>query len=575
LNWYKTGTITVTNGSPTITGAGTLWVDTGTLFPGDILYASDGKLYEILTINSNTGITLASNYLGTSLSGQAYSIMPIGLLPSTLAQQVKSTLATANTALASAVRYDINSMGLSLTQQQNARTNIAALSALDVGAGRLSKSVAGGVDVTLTAAEASAQFIELTGTITANINVIVPAAARLFYVYNGTSGAFTVTIKTPSGSGVIVPNLGRMMLECDATNVVNPLTTFAGNVSAAGFFGTGSAITYLSDQTGVNYVRINGSTASPANTVQIYSNNVLGLTQDAAQNIGLGVFPSAWSTVTPVIELKNGVHFACINSTTPIAYLGANAYYNGTNWIYKNTGWFSARYEINSSGNGSHAWFTAPNGTAGNPISGANAFVQVMTLDAIGNLLVGTTSGGSGKLVVQSSDNFQTAYFPNTNTTASGAVGGLYVNYTGATPNNSVFDFFRATDSTSVRVKLLSNGGLANFSANNVNLSDVRTKKDIFDSPSYLDRICAIPVRTFLYKDQTDTQLNLGVIAQEVEEHCPELVSNDGFGDIPEDGIPLKTIYQTDLQYALMKCIQEQQALIDSHEARLTAAGIA
>jgi hypothetical protein len=176
---------------------------------------------------------------------------------------------------------------------------------------------------------------------------------------------------------------------------------------------------------------------------------------------------------------------------------------------------------------------------------------------------------------VQSSDNFQTAYFPNTNTTASGAVGGLYVNYTGATPNNSVFDFFRATDSTSVRVKLLSNGGLANFSANNVNLSDVRTKKDIFDSPSYLDRICAIPVRTFLYKDQTDTQLNLGVIAQEVEEHCPELVSNDGFGDIPEDGIPLKTIYQTDLQYALMKCIQEQQALIDSHEARLTAAGIA
>jgi len=233
MQWYRTGTITITNGSATVTGASTLWSDVGTLMPGDILNGPDGKLYEILTINSNTGITLNSVYLGTSLSAQAYSIMPIGLLPSTLAQSVKFTLATANTALASTVRYDINSMGLSLTQQQNARTNIAALSALDVGAGRLSKSVAGGVDVTLTTVEASSQFIELTGTITANINVIVPAAARLFYILNVTSGAFTVTVKTPSGSGVAAIQNTRAMLECDGTSVVNPLTTLGGSNTIA------------------------------------------------------------------------------------------------------------------------------------------------------------------------------------------------------------------------------------------------------------------------------------------------------------------------------------------------------
>lgn len=245
MSWYRTGTITVTNGSPTISGAGTLWVDVGTLNPGDILYAPDGKLYEILSIASNTGITLTSNYLGTTLSAQAYSIMPIGLLPSTLAQAVKTTLANANTALASTVRYDINSMGLTLLQQQNARTNIAALSALDVGAGVLTKSVAGGVDVTLTAVEASAQYIVLTGALTASINVIVPAAARVFYVNNATSGAYTVTVKTPAGSGAVVVQGQRGILQCDGASVFNiiPQLAYITN-DANGNIGFGGAPLY-------------------------------------------------------------------------------------------------------------------------------------------------------------------------------------------------------------------------------------------------------------------------------------------------------------------------------------------
>ena len=111
-----------------------------------------------------------------------------------------------------------------------------------------------------------------------------------------------------------------------------------------------------------------------------------------------------------------------------------------------------------------------------------------------------------------------------------------------------------------------------NYSANNVNLSDVRIKINIQDAGSYLAKICAIPVRTFKYIDQTDDLLNLGCIAQEVEAVAPELVDVQGFNDeVPEDGIPLKGIYQTDLQYALMKCIQEQQALITSLTDRMTA----
>lgn len=252
MTWQKNGTTGQTNGSPIVTGSGTSWVDVGVLNPGDIYAAPDGKFYEILSIQSNTGLTLTDNYLGSTASGQAYAIIPIGLLPSALAQQVKATLTTANAALASAV-LSTAAQGLSATQQGNARANIAALGAADVGAGRLSLSVAGNTNVTLTAAQAANQFAEFTGTLTGNINVIVPAAARLFLVRNATSGAYTLTVKTASGSGVTVLQGGRMLIECDATNCVDVVshlrqlggsidgTPIGGTTPAAGAFTTLSA----------------------------------------------------------------------------------------------------------------------------------------------------------------------------------------------------------------------------------------------------------------------------------------------------------------------------------------------
>ena len=382
MQWYRSSTVTVTNGSATVTGASTLWSDVGTLNPGDIFNGPDGKLYEILTINSNTGITLNSVYLGTSLSGQAYSIMPIGLLPSTLAQQVKTTLATANAALASTVRYDISTMGLSLTQQQNARTNIAALSALDVGQGRLSKSVAGGVDVTLTAAEASNQFIELTGAITANINVIVPAAARLFYIANLTSGAFTVMVKTPSGTGVAVATGDRMAVECDATNIVNPtlgkgtFTTLSatGVCVANSYYGTSSGTYLFADNSGANAFVVNGSTSGVPNTLQYKSNGVIQATLDASGNLGLGVVPSAWNAAFRAMQISN---FGIMVSNAGNTYQLSNAYFDGS-YKYLSTN-YSAKYEMVA---GQHAWYNAPSGTAGNTVT----FTQAMTLDASGNL---------------------------------------------------------------------------------------------------------------------------------------------------------------------------------------------
>ena len=69
---------------------------------------------------------------------------------------------------------------------------------------------------------------------------------------------------------------------------------------------------------------------------------------------------------------------------------------------------------------------------------------------------------------------------------------------------------------------------------------------------------------------EDDPGLTLGVVAQDVQAVAPELVmeSNWGTEDEPKQRL---SIYQTDLQYALMKCIQEQQAMIETLKADVAA----
>lgn len=89
---------------------------------------------------------------------------------------------------------------------------------------RLSKSVAGGSDTTLTAEESAPASFEFTGAITANKSVIFPLRAAVKWIYNNTTGNYELTIKSSSGTGVVVPRGQRVALLCDATNWVLPYT---------------------------------------------------------------------------------------------------------------------------------------------------------------------------------------------------------------------------------------------------------------------------------------------------------------------------------------------------------------
>lgn len=87
-------------------------------------------------------------------------------------------------------------------------------------------------DKTLTALngltdESRMAVVSLTGTNTAQRSVIVPTASKTWIFINGTAGGFPVLVKTVAGTGIVVPSGQSMLLRCDGTNVIEPVTYIA------------------------------------------------------------------------------------------------------------------------------------------------------------------------------------------------------------------------------------------------------------------------------------------------------------------------------------------------------------
>ena len=83
----------------------------------------------------------------------------------------------------------------------------------------------GGVD------QARTKILEITGTLTANVAIIIPQVPKDYVVYNKTTGSYTVTFKTVASAGVIIVQNGIGTIICDGA---------AGNVYAANGTGIGA-----------------------------------------------------------------------------------------------------------------------------------------------------------------------------------------------------------------------------------------------------------------------------------------------------------------------------------------------
>lgn len=88
----------------------------------------------------------------------------------------------------------------------------------------VSKSVAGSSNVALTALEQACDQLELTGALTGNINVTVDDTKWAWTVKNGTTGNYTITLKTAGGAGIILPQGQSTIAYCNGVDVVHALS---------------------------------------------------------------------------------------------------------------------------------------------------------------------------------------------------------------------------------------------------------------------------------------------------------------------------------------------------------------
>lgn len=93
-------------------------------------------------------------------------------------------------------------------------------------------------DVSLTTAngavdESRAAVLSVQGALSNNVNIIIPNLTKTYDVWNGTSGAFTVGIKTASGVAVTVTQGETTRVWCDGSNVVRKVGADAATAAAA------------------------------------------------------------------------------------------------------------------------------------------------------------------------------------------------------------------------------------------------------------------------------------------------------------------------------------------------------
>ena len=183
-----------------------------------------------------------------------------------------------------------------------------------------------------------------------------------------------------------------------------------------------------------------------------------------------------------------------------------------------------------------------------------------------------------------------THYITNTH---GSAPYGIILRYPSVSPNNTSSFFQYFVDSTQPRFQVYSNGGIANFQSNNSNLCDEREKKNIEALESTWGCLKNWDLKKFHYNEDSDTDdKRYGVIAQQVAQHCPEVITewvkqkaeparldDDGNEvDPAKEEIVRMGVKEQQMYWMAIKALQEAQTRIEtletanaSLEARLTA----
>jgi hypothetical protein len=412
------------------------------------------------------------------------------------------------------------------------------------------------------------------------------------------------TAITLGNTAVYLGNTTTSLGNVTLTNV----TISSGNVSVStATVGAGSntapSITTTGDtNTGIFF--------PAADTIAFSEGGVESARFDSAGNFGLGSTPTSQDSTYKAINLSSLSFFSVAGHGA--AACEGNLLWNAKSsgnetFTYTNTGDFASRFRQNKE----FQWLIAPSGTAGNTIS----FTQAMTLDADGNLGVGTSSpstaggsytgldirgsgGGSIRYGVASGFNMLTYATGSTvdfltsaagdirffNKTSSGesmridSSGNLLVRCTSAgfvnddgtsiEPGAIVQRHINGTASGTGYTFFIYNGSMigsiiqSGTSAVTYNTSsDYRLKNTIAPMTGALDKVALLKPCT--YKWNVDGSDGQGFIAHELAEVAPYAVSGE------KDGEQMQGVDYGKLTPILTAALQEAIAKIETLEARI------
>jgi hypothetical protein len=417
---------------------------------------------------------------------------------------------------------------------------------------------------------------------------------------------------TSTGLGIGTSSPGAKL---DVVGTVQSNGAFSVNGTAVG---SASKVWFGSDGGAGGFINVPSS--QPLN---IYQNNATLVAQfSASGNLGLGVTPPAIGSNRRALVI-GGQAVASVYHYAGIGESAYNWYLDAASAVKYATTNYAGTFEFNNSATGGFAWKLAPSGTAGDAIS----FTQALTLDASGNLLVGTTSNPSGyrlkvnglvqvegaNTVLNSGQLSSTATYiqslttgaaaadlvffntseaaridssgnllVGTTNTAQNAGAGIKLNISTASPEINVVGS-ASTNGTGTSYHLYSTGAAAYrfyvgyggtvFATSTTisAISDQRLKENVQDLDVGLDAVMALKPRKFDWKEGKGKNVkgDRGWIAQEFEQVFPDMIDT-WMDKAPEGGEPYKSV-RADLIPVLVKAIQEQQVFIQTLTARVAA----
>jgi hypothetical protein len=225
------------------------------------------------------------------------------------------------------------------------------------------------------------------------------------------------------------------------------------------------------------------------------------------------------------------------------SYYANNSYYDGTNWRSKTTA-AGQLYVQNSLGD--HQWFKFPSTTAGGIITFP---ASSMILDASGILMVGTSS-----VTVPSGG---VALIPNSGTTT------INVGHITGASNGSAFVNFNYNGSNIGSITQSTTSSVAYNTT-----SDHRLKTNVQPMQNALSSVAQLKPVTYDWIAGGEGQ---GFIAHELQEVVPDCVTGEKDA-VDLEGNPIYQAIDTSFLVAtLTKAIQEQQTVIESLIARISA----